>query len=61
MTYGNNQVTTWNYDEYGRATNKVDATSTEIFRYRFDPNGRLTNRWTAAKGNTVSVTTCSAT
>jgi YD repeat-containing protein len=31
----------------------VDATSTEIFRYNFDPNGRLTNRWTAAKGNTV--------
>jgi hypothetical protein len=31
----------------------VDATSTEIFRYRFDPDGRLTNRWTAAKGNTV--------
>lgn len=53
MTDGKNQVTTWNYDEYGRATNKVDATSTEIFRYRFDPNGRLTNRWTAAKGNTV--------
>lgn len=50
---GKNQVTTWNYDEYGRATNKVDATSTEIFRYSFDPNGRLTNRWTAAKGNTV--------
>ena len=31
----------------------MDATSTEIFRYNFDPNGRLTNRWTAAKGNTV--------
>jgi len=53
LTDGKNQVTTWNYDEYGRATNKVDATSAEIFRYSFDPNGRLTNRWTAAKGNTL--------
>ena len=42
LTDGKNQVTSWNYDEYGRATNKVDATSTEIFRYSFDPNGRLT-------------------
>ncbi|MFO1513342.1 MAG: hypothetical protein U1F83_10590 [Verrucomicrobiota bacterium] len=31
----------------------MDAGSTKIFRYLFDPNGRLTNRWTAAKGNTV--------
>ncbi|HEX5218594.1 MAG TPA: RHS repeat domain-containing protein [Verrucomicrobiae bacterium] len=31
----------------------MDATSTEIFRYSYDSNGRLTNRWTAAKGNTV--------
>jgi RHS repeat-associated protein len=52
LTDGKNQVTTWNYDEYGHTTNKLDATSTEIFRFAYDPNGRLTNRWTAAKGNT---------
>lgn len=50
---GKNQTTTWHYDEYGRTTNKVDATSTEIYRFSYDPNNRLTNRWTAAKGNTV--------
>ena len=53
LTDGKNQITTWHLDEYGRTTNKVDATSTEIFRFSFDPDGRLTNRWTAAKGNTV--------
>ena len=42
-----------NYDAYGRVTNKVDAASTNIFRYGYDPNSRLTNRWTAAKGTTV--------
>ena len=52
LTDGKNQTTRWNYDTYGRVTNKVDATGTEIFRYAYDPNDRLTNRWTAAKGNT---------
>src|SRR5882672_4654350 len=53
LTDGKNQVTTWNYDEYGRVTNKLDATPTEIFRYQYDPNDRLTNRWSAAKHTTV--------
>jgi RHS repeat-associated protein len=53
LTDGKNQVTTWNYDEYGRVTNKLDAASNEIFRFAYDPNGRLTNRWTPAKGNTA--------
>lgn len=52
LTDGKNQVTTWNYDEYGRATNKLDATSAEIFHWTFDPNGRMTNRWTPEKGDT---------
>ena len=39
----------WRYNEYGLVTNKLDASGTEIFRYRYDPNGRLTNRWTAEK------------
>jgi RHS repeat-associated protein len=49
---GKNQQTSWNYDEYGRVTNKLDATSTVIFRYKYDPEDRLTNRWTVAKGDT---------
>ncbi len=49
---GKNQTTTWHYDEYGRVTNKLDQANTEILRYKYDPEGRLTNRWSVAKGNT---------
>ena len=49
---GRNKETKWNYDEYGRVTNKLDATATAIFRYKYDPLNRLTNRWTPAKGDT---------
>jgi len=49
---GKGQVTKWGYDEYGRATNKLDQAGAEILRYRYDPDGRLTNRWSAAKGDT---------
>src|SRR5439155_14927685 len=40
-------------DLYGRVTNKLDQASVEILRYAYDANSRLTNRWSAAKGNTV--------
>ncbi len=50
---GKNQVTTWNYDQYGRVTNKLDQASVEILRYSYDANSRLTNRWSTAKGNTA--------
>jgi RHS repeat-associated protein len=53
LTDGKNQITTWNFDEYGRNTNKVDAAGNIIFKFSYDPNNRLTNRWTSAKGNTV--------
>lgn len=53
LTDGKNQVTTWHYDQFGHATNKVDATAAEIFRYSYDPNDRLTNRWTPEKFNTA--------
>jgi RHS repeat-associated protein len=49
---GKNQATTWKYDLFGRMTNKVDATSADMFRYAYDANDRLTNRWTPAKGTT---------
>jgi len=53
LTDGKSQTTTWKYDLLGRVTNKLDAASTVIFRYGYDANGRLTNRWTPAKGTTV--------
>src|SRR5439155_23177269 len=53
LTDGKNQVTTWNYDQYGRVTNKLDQAGVEILRYSYDPNSRLTNRWSKAKGNTA--------
>jgi RHS repeat-associated protein len=33
-------------------TNKLDQAGTEILRYAYDADNRLTNRWSAAKGNT---------
>jgi RHS repeat-associated protein len=53
LTDGKSQVTTWNYDEYGRVTNKLDQAGIEILRYIYDANGRITNRWSKAKGNTT--------
>jgi RHS repeat-associated protein len=53
LTDGKSQVTSWNYDAFGRATNKLDATSTVILKYSYDPDSRLTNRWSIAKSNTV--------
>ena len=53
LSDGKGQFTRWNYDQFGRTTNKVDATSTEIFRYQYDADNRLTNRWSAAKGTTT--------
>jgi len=50
---GKNQVTTWNYDLYGRVTNKLDQASVEILRYQYDADSRLTNRWSKAMGNTA--------
>ena len=49
---GKNQTNKWNYDLYGRVTNKVDQTSVEILRYKYDADSRLTNRWSKAKGDT---------
>jgi YD repeat-containing protein len=49
---GKSQVTTWNYDQYGRVTNKLDQASVEILRYKYDADSRLTNRWSKAKGDT---------
>jgi RHS repeat-associated protein len=51
LTDGKNQTTTWNYDEFGRVTNKLDAANNIIFKFQYDPDDRPTNRWTPAKLN----------
>jgi len=48
---GKSQTTTWNYDQYGRVTNKLDQTGVVILTYAYDADSRLTNRWSAAKLN----------
>ncbi len=53
LTDSKSQTTTWSYDQYGRVTNKVDAASNLILAYQYDPDNRLTSRWSAAKGTTV--------
>src|SRR2546421_9384229 len=55
LTDGKIQTTKWNYDEYGRVTNKFDQANAEILRYKYDPDSRLTNRW--SKGTGVGWTT----
>jgi YD repeat-containing protein len=52
LTDAKNQNTLWNYDQYSRVTNKVDNLGTNIFKYAYDGDNRLTNRWTPAKGTT---------
>ncbi len=49
LTDGKTNVTTWNYDQYGRVTNKLDQAGVEILRYTYDANSRLTSRWSKDK------------
>ena len=53
LTDGNNDTTVWKYDVYGRVANKVDALGNLLFVYQYDPDSRLTSRWSAAKGTTT--------
>ena len=53
LTDGKSHTTRWNYDPYGRVTNKVDQAGAAILRYGYDANSRLTSRWSAAKGTTA--------
>ena len=53
LTDGKGQVTSWGYDAQGRTTSKTNAAGTEVFRYQYDAGSRLTNRWSAAKGDTA--------
>jgi RHS repeat-associated protein len=49
---GLHHKTTWQYNEFGWLTNKLDGLNRNAFRYAYDADGRLTNRWTPEKGNT---------
>ena len=53
LTDGKNQTTTWTYDLFGNVSNKVDAANNLLFVYKYDSDGRLTNRLSAAKGATT--------
>jgi RHS repeat-associated protein len=53
LSDGKNQTTGWSYDSFGRVTNKVDAANNLLFVYNYDPDNRLTNRWSVAKGTTT--------
>ncbi|MCZ7636884.1 MAG: hypothetical protein M5U12_13055 [Verrucomicrobia bacterium] len=53
LTDGKNQVTAWGYDLYARVRSKTNAAGVEVLRYAYDAAGRLTNRWTKAKGATT--------
>lgn len=52
LTDGDNHTTRWNYDLFGRVTNKMDALNHVVFNFAYDADNRLTNRWTPEKGNT---------
>jgi RHS repeat-associated protein len=49
---GLNHSTTWQYNQFGWLTNKIDALNRNAFRYLYNANGWVTNRWTPEKGNT---------
>jgi RHS repeat-associated protein len=53
LTDGKGQITSWNYDEFGNVTNKVDNAGNTNFIYVYDPLNRLISRWTPAKGTTA--------
>ena len=52
LTDGKNQVTTWHYNIYGLTSNKVDNDGNIVLVYHYDPDQRLTNRYSIVKGDT---------
>jgi len=50
---GKNQLTSWNYDQYGRVTGKTNAAGVTDFVYQYDANDRLTNRTDALNHQTA--------
>ena len=52
LTDGKSQTTSWNYNQFGLVTNKVDAAANVLFVYTYDSNNRLTNRLDALSHQT---------
>jgi RHS repeat-associated protein len=52
LTDGLNHMTTWQYNQYGWLTNKVDGLGRNAFQFAYNASGWVTNRSTPAKGNT---------
>lgn len=53
MIDGLNHTTSWQYNQYSWLTNKTDGLNRNAFRYAYNVNGWITNRWTPEKGNTA--------
>jgi RHS repeat-associated protein len=45
--------TDWGYNTEGLVTSKTNHNGVRVLAYQYDANQRLTNRWSAAKGNTA--------
>ncbi|MGZ4971362.1 MAG: hypothetical protein ACXWDN_01275, partial [Limisphaerales bacterium] len=43
----------WEHDSYGRVISKINDNGDYILKYSYDADGRLTNRWSIAKTNTL--------
>ncbi len=50
LTDGRNHTRHWTYNVYGQRITATDANGVLVRTNAYDPNGRLTNQWTAAKG-----------
>ncbi len=51
LTNGNQKLTTWNYDIYGRVSEKRDDNNTTVFSYRYYADGTLSNRWNGGRSS----------
>ncbi len=54
LTNGNLKLTTWNYDIYGRVSEKLDDDNTTVFAYRYYADGTLSNRWNGGRSTTYN-------
>src|SRR5262249_13073652 len=53
LTDDKGQSTSWHYEKFGPPKKKLDQARPVAFKYGYDQNNRLTNRWkTPQKGNT---------
>lgn len=52
LTDGLNHTTLFQFNQYGWLTNKMDGLNRTAFRYAYNADGWVTNRWTPEKGDT---------